>query len=108
MSNIISRTRPMHNPPHPGEVLRGLYLEPNGLPISTVARAMGVSRTALSQLVNGHARLSLSMAQRLAGAFRTSPDLWLNLQHEHDLWTARKRVTAFRVQPLVGRSAVRG
>jgi addiction module HigA family antidote len=87
----------MHNPPHPGAVLRGLYLVPNGLPINTVARAMGVSRTALSQFVNGHTQLSLDMAQRLAGVFRTSPDIWLNLQHEHDLWNTRKRASAIRV-----------
>jgi addiction module HigA family antidote len=98
----------MHNPPHPGEVLRGLYLEPNGLPISTVAQAIGVSRTALSQLINGHVRLTPTMAQRLAGAFRTSPDIWLNLQHEHDLWNTRKHGAAIRIPPLIGRNAARG
>ena len=95
----------MHNPPHPGQVLRELCLEPEGLTIKEVARAIGVSRTALSQVVNGHARVSLEMALRLAGAFRTSPELWLNLQHQHDLWRARKDPNRPRVRPLVGRKA---
>ena len=98
----------MHNPPHPGEVLRGLYLEPTGLSIAEMARAIGVSRTALSQVVNGHARVSLEMALRLAGAFRTSPELWLNLQHQHDLWRARKDPNRPRVRPLVSRRAGSG
>jgi addiction module HigA family antidote len=91
----------MHNPPHPGEVLRELYLEPAGLSIAGVARAVGVSRTAFSQLVNGHARVSVQMALRLAGALRTTPELWLNLQHRHDLWRARKERPRLRVKPLV-------
>ena len=108
MSRFTRGAPRMHNPPHPGEVLRGLYLEPHGLPIGTVARALGVSRTALSQLVNGHVRLSPNMAHRLAGAFRTGPEVWLNLQHEYDLWHARKRHAAVRVRPLIGRKAARG
>jgi len=103
MSNIIKAPPRMHNPPHPGAVLRGLYLEPQRLGIGEVAEAIGVSRTALSQFVNGHARLSLDMALRLAGAFRTSPELWLNLQHQHDLWQARKDRSRRRIRPLIGR-----
>ncbi|MBI4082647.1 MAG: HigA family addiction module antidote protein [Candidatus Lambdaproteobacteria bacterium] len=95
----------MHNPPHPGEVLRDLCLEPLGLTVAETARAIGVSRTALSQFVNGHTRLSLDMARRLAAAFRTSPESWLNLQHAHDLWRARKDRTRLRVRPLVARKA---
>ena len=108
MSSTTSGALCMHDPPHPGEVLRGLYIEPEGLTILAVAQAIGVSRTALSQFVNGHARLSLEMAQRLAAAFRTSPDVWLNLQHEHDLWTARHRKARHRVRPLVQRKRKAG
>ena len=96
---------PMHNPPHPGEVLRGLCLEPLGLTIKETAEAIGVSRTAVSQLVNGRTRLSIGMAKRLAAAFRTTPDLWLNLQHAHDLWRLHNVRTRPRVRPLVGRKA---
>ena len=105
-SNAIERVGPMHNPPHPGEVLRELCLKPAGLTIKEVAEAIGVSRTALSQLVNGHSRLSPDMAHRLAGAFRTSVEMWLNLQHQHDLWIARREGKRPRVRPLVAKQAV--
>jgi addiction module HigA family antidote len=94
----------MHNPPHPGEVLRGLYLEPLGLTVAETARAIGVSRTALSLLLNGHSRLSLNMAQRLAGAFGTGVETWLNLQHAHDLWRAYKAKRRPKVRSLVARN----
>jgi addiction module HigA family antidote len=89
-------------------VLRGLYLEPENLKIGLVAKAIGVSRTSLSQFVNGHTRLSLDMALRLAGAFRTSPEVWLSLQHQHDLWRARKGKSRPVVRPLIGRKAAAG
>lgn len=79
----------MHDPPHPGEVLRGLYLEPLGLSVKETAEALGVSRTALSQMVNGHSRLSPDMARRLAAAFGTSVEVWLNMQHARDIAEAR-------------------
>ena len=107
-SNTTSARKPMHTPPHPGEVLRELCLEPLGLTVAETARALGVSRTALSQVVNGHSRLSLEMALRLAAAFRTSVESWLNLQHQYDLWLARKKGQRPRVRPLVGRSAGSG
>jgi antitoxin HigA-1 len=102
-SNITSARLPMHSPPHPGEVLRELCLEPMGLTIAETARALEVSRTALSQFINGRSRLSLEMADRLAAAFRTSVELWLNLQHQYDLWLASKKRRRPRVRPLVGR-----
>jgi addiction module HigA family antidote len=79
----------MHNPAHPGEVLRE-YL-PAGLSIGEVARRLGVTRQALSTLLNGRAGVSASMALRLEGALGTSAEMWLNLQTSHDLWRARKR-----------------
>ncbi len=108
MSNTTSARQPMHTPPHPGAVLRELCLEPLGLTVAETARALGVSRTALSQFINGHSRLSLEMARRLAAAFRTSVESWLNLQHQYDLWLARKKRNRPRVQPLVGRRAGTG
>ncbi len=79
----------MHDPPHPGEILRELYLEPLGLSVSAAAEALGISRVTLSRLVNGKAGVSAEMAIRLARAFDTSPDLWLGMQVEQDLWNAR-------------------
>ena len=79
----------MHNPAHPSEVLRE-YL-PEGISIGEVAKRLGVTRQALSALLNGRAGVSASMALRLEGALGTSAEMWLNMQTNHDLWRARKR-----------------
>jgi addiction module HigA family antidote len=79
----------MHNPAHPGEVLRE-YL-PDGVLIGEVAKRLGVTRQALSAMLNGRAGVSASMALRLEGALGTSAEMWLNMQTNHDLWHARKR-----------------
>ena len=70
----------MHNPAHPGEVLRE-YL-PEGVSIGDVAKRLGVTRQALSALLNGRAGVSASMALRLEGALGTSAEMWLNMQNE--------------------------
>ena len=80
----------MYNPPHPGEILRDLYLEALGLTVTAAADALGVSRVTLSRLVNEKAGISAEMALRLARAFDTTPDFWLGMQLEQDLWQARK------------------
>jgi addiction module HigA family antidote len=95
----------MYHPPHPGEVLRELYLNPLGLSIADTARAIGVSRTALSQVVNGRARLTAEMASRLATALRTSVELWLRMQLAHDVWRLRRKKGRFHVRPLVKKPA---
>jgi addiction module HigA family antidote len=79
----------MHNPPHSGEVLRE-YL-PEGVSIGEVAKRLGVTRQALSALLNGRAGVSSPMALRLEGALGASAEIWLNMQTNHDLWRARKR-----------------
>ena len=79
----------MHNPAHPGEVLRE-YL-PEGLGISDAAKRLGVTRQALSALINGRAGVSASMALRLEAALGTSAEFWLGMQTNYDLWQARKR-----------------
>ena len=90
----------MHKPAHPGDVLRELYLEPLGLTVTDVARALGVTRKAFSELVNGRSGVSTSMALRLSKAFGTTPELWLNMQQVHDLWTARKKTRLSKVKVL--------
>jgi antitoxin HigA-1 len=82
----------MYNPCHPGEILREDYLEPLGLTVSEVAKGLGVARKTLSALVNERARVSSVMAFRLARAFGTSPELWVNLQAQYDLWQAGQEV----------------
>lgn len=78
----------MHNPPHPGEVLYGLHMEPQGLTINKVAERIGVDRKTLSRIINGHCSVSVDMAIRLGKAFNTTPDLWLGMQQDFDLWHA--------------------
>ena len=80
----------MLNPAHPGEILRELYLSELGLSITEAAKGLGVSRKTLSELVNGKAGISPLMAMRLSIAFpNTSPQFWLNLQNQYDLWRER-------------------
>ena len=80
----------MHKPPHPGEVLRQLCLEPLKLTVTDAARSLGVSRKALSSILNGRAGISPEMAVRLSMAFNTSAESWLNQQLQYDLWHAEK------------------
>jgi addiction module HigA family antidote len=79
----------MHNPAHPGEVLREFM--PAGLPIGKVANRLGVTRQALSANLNGRAGISAPMALRLEAAFDTRAEMWLGMQTNYDLWHARKR-----------------
>jgi addiction module HigA family antidote len=90
----------MHNPAHPGEVIRQLCIEPLGVTVTEAARALGVTRKALSELINGRAGVSVEMALRLAKAFDTSAESWLNMQVQYDLAQAGKRVRLDRVRRL--------
>lgn len=83
----------MFDPPHPGEILREDYLEPLGLSVTKTSRGLGVSRKGLSEILNGRTGISPAMAFKLSRAFGTTPELWLNLQNQHDLWHARKEVS---------------
>jgi addiction module HigA family antidote len=76
----------MYNPPHPGEVLKELCLEPLGLTVTETAKALGVSRKTLSAILNGKSGISPEMAVRLSIAFNTSSESWLNQQSQYDLW----------------------
>ena len=93
-------TRQMHNPPHPGEVIRSLCLEPLGLSVTDAAKGLGVSRKTLSAILNGRAGISPEMALRLSMAFDTTPESWLNQQAQYDLWVARKGARRLRVKRL--------
>lgn len=96
----------MHHPPHPGEVLRELYFQPLDLTITAAAEGLGVTRKALSELVNGRTDISRDMAIRLAKAFpSTDIRLWLDLQVQYDAWQAERRAKTIKVKPLVPRSA---
>ena len=96
----------MYKPVHPGEILRELYLEPLGLTVTTAARALGVTRKTLSELVNRKSAISISMAFRLSKAFDTTPELWLNMQQNFDLAKAKKRIRLSKVKVLVQASNI--
>ena len=80
----------MHNPPHPGKVLKELYIDGLDLKIVDAARALDISRQNLSMIVNGHVGISPDMALRLGKAFRTEPEMWVNMQKNYDMWHARR------------------
>ena len=81
---------PMKNPPHPGRIVRQDCIEPLGLTITEAAKALGVTRQALNNLVNGKAGISPEMAVRLSKAFGGSPEMWLRLQGNYDLARVRQ------------------
>ena len=92
---------PMKNPPHPGKVVRVSCLEPLGLNVTQGAQVLGVSRQALSNLVNGHARLSPEMAIRLAKAFGSTTETWIRLQAAYDVAQAQAREDEIEVEHYV-------
>ena len=82
----------MHNPPHPGEFIVEVYLEPNNLSGRELAAKLGVSASTLSRVLNGSSGVSPEMALRLSKALGRSPESWLAMQCNYDLWHAKKRV----------------
>ncbi len=91
----------MHNPPHPGEIIKELCLEPLGISVTEAAEALGVSRKTLSTILNGRAGISPEMAVRLSIAFDTSAESWLNQQSQYELWYAEQRRGELQVKKLV-------
>ena len=90
----------MHDPPHPGEIIKELCLEPLGISVTEAAKALGVSRKTLSSIINGKAGISPEMAVRLSIAFNTSSESWLNQQTQYDLWQAEQHRNELRVKRL--------
>lgn len=89
--SIITRKGAMHSPPHPGAILRDLYMKPWKVTNVDAANALGVTSKHISGIVNGRARVTADMAIRLAAAFDTEPQIWVNLQAQHDLWVASQK-----------------
>lgn len=90
----------MHKPAHPGEILKEMYLSPLGLTVSESAKALGVTRKTFSELVNCNSNVSIPMALKLSKAFDTTPEFWLNMQQNFDLWNARKKIRLGSVKVL--------
>jgi antitoxin HigA-1 len=95
-------------PTHPGEILKGLYVEPLGITVTDAASRLGVTRKALSELLNGHSGVSAEMALRLSMAFNTTPDLWLGLQQDYDLWKAKTKIGKLGIKPFARKIIKRG
>jgi addiction module HigA family antidote len=91
----------MHNPPHPGEILRELCLRPLRVTVTQAAAALGVSRKTLSAILNGRAGISPEMAIRLSLAFNTTAESWLNQQVQYDLWHAGRNRKHLHVRRIV-------
>ena len=87
----------IHNPPHPGEVIKELCIEPLGLSVTDAAKGLGVSRKALSELLNGKSGISPLMAIRLSKAFGGSAESWLKQQVAYDLWKAQQHADEINV-----------
>ena len=87
----------MHNPPHPGGIVKRQCLEPLGLSVTKAAEGIGVTRQTLSELVNGRKGVSVEMAIRLSKAFGSTPETWLGMKMAYDLWQARNRIGEIKV-----------
>ena len=88
----------MKAPPHPGRIVRQECIEPLGLTVTAAARGLGVTRKALSELVNGRSGISPEMAMRLSMAFGSSPALWLGLQMDYELAQVQRKAGRIRVR----------
>jgi addiction module HigA family antidote len=93
-------TSTLHEPPHPGEILRELCLEPLGLTVTKAAEALGIRRKSLSAILNGRAGISPEMAIRLSIAFDTTAESWLRQQLQFDLWKAEQKRAQLQVRKL--------
>ncbi len=82
----------MHNPPHPGEIIKEICVEPLNLTVTKAAESLGVTRKTLSMLLNGKSGISPGMSLRLSKVFGRSPEGWLRLQLQYDLWRAKQDV----------------
>lgn len=90
----------MHNPPHPGEFIREIYLDPFELSARSLAESLGVSPSTLNRLLNAQSGISAEMALRLSKAIGRSPESWLALQDSYDLWHARKTMDVSKIQKV--------
>lgn len=90
----------MHSPPHPGEFIRETYIEPFEISIRSLAESLGVAASTLARITSGRSAISPEMALRLSKALGRSPESWLTMQHNYDLWQARKSANLSAVQKI--------
>ena len=90
----------MHNPPHPGEFIREVYLAPYEISVRGLAESLCVSASTLTRVINGQSGISPEMALRLSKAVGRSPESWLAMQHNYDLWRAKQATDLTDVRPV--------
>ena len=90
----------MYNPPHPGEFITGIYLEPHGISGRELAQKLDVAPSTLSRVLNGTSRVTPEMALRLSKAVGRTAESWLEMQNTHDLWQARQTLKLDRITKL--------
>lgn len=90
----------IHNPLHPGEIVKDTLIDGAKLSVTEAAKNLGVSRTALSRLLNGHAGISPEMAVRLSKLLGTSIEMWINLQAQYDTWQISRTAHKIKIKPL--------
>lgn len=88
------------DPPHPGEIIKDSFLEPNGLGVREVARSLNVAPSTFARIVQGAAAISPEMAWKLSVTLGPSPEMWLGLQMDYDLWRAGQKQEHLKSQPL--------
>ena len=90
----------MHNPPHPGEFIKEIYLDPYDLSIRALAENLGVASSTLTRIINGQSGISPEMALRLSKSIGRTPESWLAMQHNYDLWQAKNSVDLSAVKEI--------
>jgi addiction module HigA family antidote len=101
MKTIIRGKMTMYNPPHPGEIIREFCVEPLNINVTEAAKALGVTRKTFSALLNGRAGINPEMALRLSKVFGRSPEGWLKLQLQYDLWKTKQSVDVDNLKRIV-------
>ena len=90
----------MHNPPHPGEFIESIYMEPHGISCRTLATHLGVAASTLNRIVKGKSTVTPEMALRLSKVLGRSPESWLSMQDNYELWQAKQNINLDNVQPI--------
>ena len=91
----------MYNPPHPGEFIREVYLEPLGISYRTVAAKLKVAPSTFNRLIKGQSNISSEMALRLSKTLERTPESWLIMQNNYNLWQAKQTINLDEVEEMV-------
>lgn len=90
----------MHNPPHPGEFIESIYMTPNSISCRSLATHLGVAASTLNRVIKGQSAVSPEMALRLSTVLGRSPESWLSMQDNYELWKARKKLNVKKLTPI--------